>query len=159
MTNKDAIYNLIEFSFFELAFKEAKSAADNNEVPVGCVIVKDNKVISSAQNQILTLNDPTAHAEILAIRSACKALNTERLVGCSMFVTLEPCTMCSGAIILSRLEKVNFLCYDEKLPAFREVSESPRHNASVEWQRFNYPQLPYEDLLKDFFRAKREQKT
>jgi len=147
------------FNYFELAFKEAELAAENSEVPVGCVIVKNNKVISSARNQIITLKDPTAHAEMLAIQEACKFLNNERLPGCSMYVTLEPCTMCSGAIILSRIEKVNFLCYDEKLPAFRLISESPGHNAQVEWQRYNIPKLPYEKLLTGFFAAKREEKS
>lgn len=92
--------------FMKIALKEAMVAEKMNEIPVGAVIVKDNEVISVAHNLIETLKDPTAHAEVLAIKKASKALGDWRLSGCDMYVTLEPCPMCTGAIIQSRIRRV-----------------------------------------------------
>ncbi len=87
-------------SFMDLALKAAENAGKSGEVPIGCVIVRDNEVIATAGNRTLTDRDPTAHAEILAIRQAAEAIGSERLVDCDLYVTLEPCTMCAGAISL-----------------------------------------------------------
>jgi pyrimidine deaminase RibD-like protein len=90
----------------DLALKTAKNAGKAGEVPIGCVIVRDYKVIATAANRTLTDRDPTAHAEILAIRQAAEAIGTERLVDCDLYVTLEPCTMCAGAISFARLRRL-----------------------------------------------------
>ena len=88
------------------ALDEARSAPDHGGVPVGCVIVRDGEVIASARNERELRQDPTAHAEVLAIRDAALALGGWRLVGCTLYVTLEPCTMCAGAILQARPERV-----------------------------------------------------
>lgn len=103
------------------ALKEAKKAADINEVPVGCVIVKDNKIIARAYNTREKTQTTTAHAEILAIQKACKKLNSWRLVDCDMYITLEPCSMCSGAIIQSRIKNIYFGAFDYKTGAAGSV--------------------------------------
>lgn len=94
--------------FMIKAMELAKKAFSLDEVPVGAVIVKDGRVISKAFNTRESTNDATAHAEILAIKKACKKLNDFRLIGCEMYVTLEPCVMCTGAILNSRIESVYF---------------------------------------------------
>lgn len=96
-----------------LALEEAEKAMKKGEVPVGAVIVKDGEIIAKAHNLKETLNDPTAHAEILAIKEACKKLNNWRLSGCEMYVTLEPCPMCAGAILQSRITKIHIGTFDE----------------------------------------------
>lgn len=100
--------------YMRQALVEAKKAANKNEVPVGAVIVKDNKIISAGYNQVIELSDPTAHAEIIAIRKAAKKIRNYRLLDCHLFVTLEPCLMCAGSIINSRLSTITFASYDVK---------------------------------------------
>ncbi|MEG1989890.1 MAG: nucleoside deaminase [Clostridia bacterium] len=100
--------------YMKLALNEAKKAYLKDEVPVGAVIVKDDKVISKAYNLRETKNSSLAHAEILAIEKACKKLNSWRLDNCVMYVTLEPCLMCSGAIVQSRISKVIIGAMDKK---------------------------------------------
>ena len=97
--------NKIHESWMNLALIEARKAFRNKEVPVGAIIVKDNKVIGKGYNQIELLKDATAHAEIIAITSASNTLNDWRLDQCDIYVTLEPCAMCAGAIVKSRLRK------------------------------------------------------
>jgi tRNA(Arg) A34 adenosine deaminase TadA len=96
------------------ALAEARAAAARGEVPVGAVVVKDGEVLASAGNRTLELRDPTAHAEILAIREACRVLGSERLVGCDLAVTLEPCPMCAGAISFARIRRLYFGALDPK---------------------------------------------
>ena len=103
--------------FMKEALKQAKKAYDKLEVPVGAVIVKDNKVIARAYNQKETKFDTTKHAEIIAIQKASKKLKSWRLIDCDLYVTLEPCTMCAGAIINARIRKVYFGAVDEKTGA------------------------------------------
>lgn len=100
--------------FMQNAISLAKSAIACGEVPVGAVIVKDGKVIASSHNQIENKNDPTAHAEILAIRSACEMIGSPRIMDCDMYVTLEPCPMCAQAISFARIRRLYFGAYDEK---------------------------------------------
>jgi tRNA(adenine34) deaminase len=101
-------------SFMALALREAEKAAARGEVPVGAVIVRDAAVLAAAGNAVEALADPTAHAELLAIRAAAAGLGTPRLADCDLYVTLEPCPMCAQAIALARLRRVYFGAYDPK---------------------------------------------
>ena len=94
--------------FVKEAIKEAKKASKKHEVPVGCVIVKDGKIISRAHNLTIKKNDPTAHAEILAIKKAAQKIGNYRLTNCEMYVTIEPCPMCAGAAVWARIKKIIF---------------------------------------------------
>jgi len=97
-----------------LALVEARTAGSRGEVPVGAVIVRDGRVLSAAGNSPRALRDPTAHAEILAIRRACGALGDDRLTGCDLYVTLEPCAMCAGAISFARIRRLYYGAADPK---------------------------------------------
>ena len=108
---------------FGIAFARAREAAAAGEVPVGAVVVKDGVVLGQAGNRTLTDRDPTAHAEMLAIREAAARLGSERLIGCDLYVTLEPCCMCAGAISFARLRRVYFAAPDPKGGA---VEHGPR---------------------------------
>lgn len=110
-----------KIKFMKEALKEASKSYKKEEIPVGAVIVKDNKIIAKAHNLKETKHDCTNHAEILAIKKACKKLNSWRLTGCTMYVTLEPCSMCTGALILSRIDKVVIGTMDEKTGACGSV--------------------------------------
>jgi len=101
-------------SFMELALAEARQAGERGEVPVGCVIVRDGVVIARAGNRTVADRDPTAHAEIIAIRAAAGALGSERLDGCDLYVTLEPCAMCAGALSFARIRRLYFAAPDPK---------------------------------------------
>jgi len=101
-------------SFMERALVEARAAASRGEVPVGAVIVREGDVVAAAGNRTIADADPTAHAEILAIRAAAGALGSERLAGCDLYVTLEPCAMCAGAIALARIRRLYFGAADPK---------------------------------------------
>lgn len=107
--------------FMIAAIEEAKKAFNGDEIPVGAIIVKDNKIISRAHNLKEKLKDPTAHAEILAIREACRVLDNWRLTGCQMYVTLEPCAMCASAICQSRIGKLYIGTFNEKCGACGSV--------------------------------------
>ena len=100
--------------YMRFALKEAQKAALIDEVPVGCIIVLNDKIIAKAHNKKETTNDPCGHAEIIAIRKACKKINNWRLENCEMYVTIEPCIMCSGAIIQSRIKKIFYGAKDNK---------------------------------------------
>src|SRR5580658_6072974 len=107
----------------DLALAQARAAAAEGEVPVGCVVVRDGEVIAHGRNRTLADHDPTAHAEMLAIRAAAAALGTERLTDCDLYVTLEPCAMCAGAISLARLRRLYYAAPDPKGGA---VDNGPR---------------------------------
>ncbi len=107
--------------FMEMALEEAKRAIMLDEVPVGAIIVKNGAVISKAHNLRETAKDATAHAELLAIKKACEVLDSWRLIDCEMYVTLEPCLMCSGAILLSRIKKLYIGALDSKAGAAGSV--------------------------------------
>lgn len=109
--------NNINEKYMKEALKEAQKAYKKLEVPVGAIIVKDGKIIARAHNLKETKNDTTKHAEILAIEKASKKLGNWRLIECEMYVTLEPCPMCAGAIVNSRIKKVNIGAMDEKTGA------------------------------------------
>lgn len=97
-----------------MALDEARAAAARGEVPVGAVVVRDGVVLAAAGNRTLADHDPSAHAEMLAIRQACSAIGSERLVGCDLYVTLEPCPMCAGAISFARIRRLYFAAGDPK---------------------------------------------
>ena len=101
-------------SFMELALDEARKAQGAGEVPIGCVIVRDGAVIAAAHNRTLTDRDPIAHAEIIAIRAAARMLGSERLTGCDLHVTLEPCAMCAAAISFARIHRLYYAAPDPK---------------------------------------------
>ena len=139
------------------ALGEARSAAEAGEVPIGAVIAREGKLIAHGQNRVLRDNDPTAHAEIVALRGAAHVLDNYRLNGCTLYVTLEPCAMCAGAMIHARIDKLVFAANDPKAGACGSV-------LSV----LNHPQLNHKmtveqgiladeagDLLRSFFRERR----
>ena len=140
------------------AFAEAEAAAFRGEVPVGAVIVDAHgKVIAKAGNQTLALKDPTAHAEMLAIRAASQVLQSERLIDCDLYVTLEPCAMCAAAISFARIRRLYFAASDEKMGAVENgpvffaqptCHHKPEVYGGIGGQRA-------ETLLRDFFRNRR----
>ncbi len=101
-------------SMMDRAIEQARAALARGEVPVGAVVARNGEIIASAGNQTRARNDPTAHAELLALRAACRALDTERLPDCDLYVTLEPCTMCAGAISFARIRRLYFGATDDK---------------------------------------------
>jgi tRNA(adenine34) deaminase len=144
--------------YMKMALRQAEAAAAADEAPVGAVIVRDGVVIASARNEREALRDPTAHAELIAITQAAAALGNWRLENCTLYVTLEPCPMCAGAIVLARIPRVVYGADDPKGGAVRSLYrllEDPRlnHRALV------VPGVLAESaggLLSDFFRRKRE---
>ncbi len=146
--------------FMKEALKQAEKAYKKLEVPVGAVIVKDNKIIARAYNQKETKNDTTNHAEIMAIKKASKKLGSWRLLDCEMYVTLEPCSMCAGAIIQSRIKKVYIGAMDEKTGACGSVLnlfEDYKFNHKVEVET-GVLKDECEGILKKFFRELRDLK-
>lgn len=149
---------MLENEFMKEAIKEAKKAAKKLEVPVGCVIVKDGKVIARAHNQKETQADTTKHAEIIAIQKASKKLEAWRLLDCEMYVTLEPCSMCAGAIIQSRIKKIYIGTMDAKTGACGSVvnllQDYPfNHKVEIET---GLEKEKCEKILKDFFKQLRQ---
>ncbi len=141
----------------DIALGEARAAADRGEVPVGAVIIRDGHVVAQAGNRTRELNDPTAHAEMLAIRAACATLGQERLTGCDLYVTLEPCPMCAAAISNARIARLYYGAADPKSGG---VAQGPRI--------YSHPQCHHrpevydgihasaaEQLLRDFFTHRR----
>ena len=143
---------------FGLAFRLAEKAFFNDEVPVGAVVVYQGQIVGEASNEMASRRDPTAHAELLAIARACKKLGNERLVGGQLFTTLEPCCMCTGAILFARLEKVHYLATEKRLPALTAVLGLKGHNHMVEVRQCHFPEYPAGQLLVDFFKAKRQKR-
>ena len=145
--------------FMKLAIKEAKKARTKDEVPIGAVIVKDGKVISRGYNLRESKHNSLKHAEIIAIDKACKKLDNFRLEGCDLYVTVEPCLMCSGAIVQSRIRKVYFGAYDEKYGAVTSVANAfeIKSNHRVEFEQ-GVCKDECESLIKEFFKELRERK-
>ena len=142
---------------FARAFAEARAAAARGEVPVGAAIVRDGAVLAAAGNRTLADRDPTAHAEILAIRAACAALGTERLVGCDLYVTLEPCAMCAGAISFARLRRLYYAAEDVKGGAVdngsRFYAQPTCHHAPEVYGGIRETEAA--EMLRAFFRERR----
>lgn len=144
-------------SFMDLALKQAEIAEKAGEVPIGCVIVRDGAVIAQAGNRTLTDRDPTAHAEILAIREAARIIGSERLIDCDLYVTLEPCTMCATAISFARVRRLYYGATDPKGGAVDSgvrffASPTCHHTPEI------YPSVGESEaaaLLTNFFKARR----
>ena len=148
----------MEEKFMKAAIKEAQKASEKLEVPVGCVIVKDGKIIARAHNQKEGKKDTTKHAEIIAIQKASKKLDAWRLLNCEMYVTLEPCSMCAGAIINSRIKKLYIGTMDEKTGAAGSVFnlfKDYKFNHEVELET-GIMQEECEYVLKEFFKKLRK---
>lgn len=109
------------------ALRLAERAASRGEVPVGAVIMRDGQVVAEAHNETVARNDPTAHAELLAIRHALSSLGTDRLIDCTLYVTLEPCAQCAGAIVLAKVGRLVFGAYDPKAGMCGSVGDLVRH--------------------------------
>ncbi len=146
-------------SFMQMALEEARAAATRGEVPVGAVLAAGENVIARAGNRILELHDPTAHAEILVLREAAAALGNERLLGTTLYVTLEPCTMCAGAISFARVKGLVFATDDPKGGAVLHGANF-FDQPTCHWR----PQVEHlggalgdeaSDMLKAFFKARR----
>jgi tRNA(adenine34) deaminase len=144
-------------SFMDLALKAAENAGKTGEVPIGCVIVHDNAVIASAGNRTLTDRDPTAHAEMLAIRDAARSIGSERLVGCDLYVTLEPCAMCAAAISFARVRRLYYGAADPKGGAVdsgvRFFASPTCHHVPEVYSAVGESEAA--TLLREFFKARR----
>ena len=139
------------------ALKQAEIAAEKDEVPIGAVIVHENKIIAKAHNQVETLKDPTAHAEMIAITQAAGSLSMKWLHDCVLYVTLEPCSMCAGALVLSRIKRICFAASDPKAGACGSVVnivQNHRLNHQVEIAK-NILNEESASLLAGFFKKKR----
>ncbi len=144
-------------SFMDIALQEARAAGERGEVPVGCVIVRDSGVLARAGNRTLADRDPTAHAELIAIRQGAAKLGSERLDGCDLYVTLEPCVMCAGAVAFARIRRLYYGAADPKGGAVDNgvrffTSPTCHHRPEV------YGGMAAAEasaLLKDFFRERR----
>ncbi|MFA5293626.1 MAG: tRNA adenosine(34) deaminase TadA [Phycisphaerae bacterium] len=144
--------------FMKAAIDQAYVALENGDVPVGAVIVHENQIIAKGRNQRHQLNDPTAHAEIIALTAASEHIGHWRLHNCTIYVTLEPCAMCAGALVLARIDRLVFGCDDPKAGAcgsLYNIVQDKRLNHRVEITKG----ILAEDcskILQDFFRTKRE---
>ncbi|MFH1768006.1 MAG: tRNA adenosine(34) deaminase TadA [Candidatus Omnitrophota bacterium] len=138
------------------ALRLAGIAFDNDEVPVGAVVVRENKVIAKGYNQVELLSDPTAHAEILALTSACAHIKSKWLENCTLYVTIEPCAMCAGALILSRISRVVFGAADPKTGAFGSKTDVNKlglnHKIKV---KKGVLEKECAEIIREFFKNKR----
>lgn len=146
--------------FMLIALNEAQKAAEENEVPIGAILVKNDEIISYGHNNVITLKDPTAHAEILALRNAAQKLNNYRLPNTTLYVTVEPCLMCYGAIIHSRIQRVVYGTEEHKTGSINSIFNFS--NNSLINHRFEVTRniLKEEccDILQKFFKKRREEK-
>jgi tRNA(Arg) A34 adenosine deaminase TadA len=144
--------------FMALALGEAQAAAARGEVPVGAVVASGSTVVAVAGNRTRELADPTAHAEMLAIREACRSLSVERLTDCDLYVTLEPCTMCAAAISFARLRRLYFGAADEKgggvVNGVRFFASPTCHHAPDTYAGMS--EIESAAILRDFFRERRD---
>lgn len=154
-----SVNTLIPDEFFMLeALKQAQMAYDADEVPVGAVIVHNHRIIAKAHNQVETLKDPTAHAEILAITQACDTLKSKWLHDCTMYVTLESCSMCAGALVLSRIPRLVVGTSDPKAGACGSILNIANHAQLNHRLEIKSGVLAQEcgDWLRNFFQEKRK---
>lgn len=144
-------------SFMQIALEEARGAATRGEVPIGCAIVRNGEIIARAGNRTVADKDPTAHAELIAIRAAAVALGSERLTDCDLYVTLEPCAMCAAAMSFARLRRLYFGAADPKGGAVehgvRFFASATCHHRPEVYGGINESDCA--ELLRDFFAARR----
>jgi tRNA(adenine34) deaminase len=143
--------------WMRFAFQEAEKAFDEDEVPIGCVIVKDNAIIGRGHNQTEQFHDASAHAEMIAITAACSTIESKFLTDATLYVTLEPCPMCAGAIVLARLENIVFGSYDPKAGAcgtLFTITEDKRLNHQVHTIG-GVMDIDCSTILKEYFKKKR----
>ena len=149
--------NVRDEHWIGLALDEARAAREGGDVPIGAIVVRDGEIIARAGNRTVRDQDPTAHAEVLAIRAAAKAVQSWRLTGCTLYVTLEPCAMCAGAIVLSRLDRLVFGAWDEKagmVGSLGDLVRHPRLNHRAEVAA-GVCEQECAALLRDFFELRR----
>lgn len=139
--------------YMNIALIEAKKAYKRNEVPIGCIIVKNNKIISKAYNKKEKTNVVTKHAEIIAIEKACKKLKTWHLNDCILYTTVEPCLMCTGAIIQSRIKKVVYATKNEKYGSLNKIVKESKSKLEIEKNILADKSI---SLLQNFFNKKRK---
>lgn len=147
--------------WMRMALREAEKAAELKEVPVGCVIVQENHIIGRGFNQREMLQDASAHAEMIAISAACQALGSWRLENCTLYVTMEPCPMCAGAIVLSRIERLVYAVDDPKAGAcgtLYDIVRDNRLNHTVEVTG-GVCEEESRELIRQFFKTLREGKS
>lgn len=125
--NTDSKLLLDDSHWMELALEQARIAAAEGEVPVGAVVIKDGQIVGRGRNRNLQHNDPTAHAEVVAMREAAAKLGNHRLLGCTLYATIEPCAMCAGAMVHARLARLVFGAFDPKAGAAGSVLEVLNH--------------------------------
>lgn len=148
---------MTDTEFMNQALSLAKKADSENEVPVGAVIVFDNKIVAQGWNQPIQTHDPSAHAEMIALRNAAKNIENYRLKDATLYVTLEPCAMCVGAMIHARVKRLVFGAWDKKTGAVNSVFQlldDPRHNHAIEW-RGGLLETECAAILKAFFLKRR----
>ena len=148
---------MTDLEAMQAALAEARLAAEAGEVPIGAVVVHDDRIIATGQNRVLRSIDPTAHAEIVAMRCAAAALGNYRLLGCTLYVTLEPCAMCAGAMIHARLDRLVFAAADPKAGAAGSVLAVLNHPQLNHQMRVEQGIMAAEsaELLRSFFRDRR----
>ena len=148
---------MIDLDAMQAALAEARTAASAGEVPIGAIVVREGMVIAGGQNRVMRDCDPTAHAEIVAMRAAAQALGNYRLNGCTLYVTLEPCAMCAGAMIHARLDRLVFAAADPKAGAAGSVISLINHPRLNHQMQVEQGILADEssELLKGFFRERR----
>jgi len=146
-----------DFEAMQAALAEARLAAEAGEVPIGAAIVHNGKIIARGQNSVICGNDPTAHAEIIALRQAALALRNYRLNGCTLYVTLEPCAMCAGAMIHARIDRLVYAAADPKAGACGSVLSVLNHPQLNHQMKVEQGILGAEsaELLRSFFRERR----
>ncbi|UCE98936.1 MAG: nucleoside deaminase [Planctomycetota bacterium] len=147
--------------FMRMAIEAARIAEENGDVPIGAVVVREGQIIGKAYNQREQLQDPTAHAEIIALTQAAAALETWRLPGCTMYVTLEPCPMCAGALVLARVDRLVYGCDDPKSGACRSlynIVQDGRLNHRLEVTS-GVLEEECREQLQDFFQRRRDGKA
>ena len=147
------IFSEETYKFMYAALKEAEQALDENEVPVGAVVVKDNKIIGRGYNQVERLNDATAHAEMIALTAAANSVGNWRLDDCSIYATLEPCTMCAGALLSARISELYFSTFDVKFGACGSIYnlvEEGKTNHKIKVYSGIYAEES-QQILKQFF--------
>jgi tRNA(adenine34) deaminase len=155
---KDDAYFMVQ------ALKEAFKAQESQEVPVGAVIVKDGEIIARGFNKCIASSDPTAHAEIVALRKAAKKLKNYRLNGCYVYTTIEPCVMCAGALTNARIKKIIFGAFDKKAGWYKSMPKTANikklcRQIVIAGKKEKYLSAECANIIKDFFKKKRHQKV